>query len=234
MMHKDEMNKLINDALRDAPPAPDALRHNVMSAIHELEHAPKKQKFNIFKAAPALAFVAVLAIVIIVTRPMLSNDKAAYDISDNSMSTGSVNSGTGGAAFDTGTSPQMATFGDTGTYSIQGDESPPGTADDSDEEVEIFNETGLSPAEDSAVVNANIKIDGMMITPDNQNPSRVTYVVTGDLPAELDGLEYTVFTENYRIYENVPDFIIEQLLAGNAFITESPVDGAGNVIKWIP
>ena len=245
-MRENEINDLITDALHDAPSAPEALRHNVMSAVRELDYAPKRSKHTIFKTTSALACVVVIAVVIIVARPMLSNNKAfnaVFDSANSSMSSGSGDADTESATLDDGayenSAPQMAAadtsnFDDTGAFSITEAESALEEAVVEADDVGVRYNMGFSPAGAGVIDGANIKIEDTMDSPNDQASIGTTYIVTGELPEELAELGYTVFAENYRIYENVPDEIIALLLANNAFIMEAPVDGAGNVVKWTP
>ena len=245
-MRENEINDLITDALHDAPPAPEALRHNVMSAVYELDYVPKRSKRTIFKAASALACVVVIAVVVIVARPMLSNNKtfnAVFDSANSSMSSGfggadAENAALGDGANENG-APQMAaadtsTFDGTGAFSINEAESSLEETVVEADDAGIRYDMGFSPAGAGVIDGAKIKIEDTMDSPNDQASIGTTYIVTGELPEELAELGYTVFAENYRIYENVPDEIIALLLANNAFITEAPVDGTGNVVKWTP
>ena len=213
-MREDEMNKIITEALRDAPPAPEALRHNVMEAVRELEYAPEKSKNRILKSAPALACVAVFVVAVIAARPMLidnfSSSKQTNSVSDiMSMDNGGA---ADGDKIDTPMGVESAvTGGGPGLFSAPDTNAAPAenavSGDDSEPEYAI------ASMQDSVIIK---------------------YIITGELPEELDGLEYTLNSDNSRIYENVPDEIIAILLANNAFIAETPVDGIGNTIKWIP
>ncbi|NLB28862.1 MAG: hypothetical protein GX823_01330 [Clostridiales bacterium] len=61
------------------------------------------------------------------------------------------------------------------------------------------------------------------------------FIVTGEIPGELEGLEYTLNPDESRLYENVPDEIIEQLLIKyDASIAMVELEGLGNVVKWVP
>lgn len=199
-MREDEMNELISEALRDAPSAPEELRHNVMAAINELEYAPEKPKGNKCRIASALAGIAVIAVAIIAVSPLFSND-SAVNLTSYSSGTGA---GNGAVTMDS----TEADGGDI-NYSQQ----KPG---------EALPESGT--AKDEELENA---ISGSL-------DSGAAYTVTGELPEELDGLSYTAYPDESRIYENVPDEIIVLLLANNTHIIETPVDGSGNVVKWIP
>ena len=221
-MREDEMNKIVSGtlieehraALRDAPPAPEELRHNVMAAIHELEYAPLKRKSKIFKAVPALACVAVFAVVVVVARPMLQNSKSTNMSADNIMRSDSSFDGGGGSngSADTMNAGDAAGSIEPGTFSVQ--------------------EWEEAPPQEDAVARDDVNIEYALAS--DPDSAGATYVVTGEIPEELDELECIVNPDASRVYENVPDEIIELLLANNSYIAEAPVAGAGNVVKWMP
>lgn len=89
-MRDNEINELISEALRDAPKAPNELRHNVMATIAELEASPKRRKLSIFKAATAVAGVAVFAVVVIVGSSMKKDNNGIVQFSYSPASGGAA------------------------------------------------------------------------------------------------------------------------------------------------
>ena len=210
-MRTDELNEQISEALRDAPPAPEALRHNVMAAIQELEYTRAVPKNRLRKTVSALACVAVFAVVVIVARPILSNKSFDNAMSNN---TGSYSTSAESAPADAGGGTDYGSDTITGGF-----DAPVGPR------TFAMQEFALAPP---GSVDQEYAID------DSADSTGVSYVVSGDFPEELEELEYTANPDASRVYENVPDEIIELLLTNNTFITEAPVEGTGNVIKWTP
>ena len=73
-----------------------------------------------------------------------------------------------------------------------------------------------------------------IVTSDDTVAAGTAYYITGELPEELAGLEYTEDADGRFVYENVPDEIMALLLISVEGIKEESSDITGNIVKWIP
>lgn len=211
-MRENEINELINAALNDAPPAPDELRHNVMSAITELEYVPKRPKTGIFKTVSSIVGVAVFAVIVVVGSYIGSNDTAAPQL---------MSGGAGIPASMNMAPPDAEAMPEGGVkYYMNDDSDVPGFETDTRDQTDIVGEPATTALPEEAA----------------QKTAAIDYTVNGILPEELDGLPYSEDLDGSRTYENVPDDIIEMMLANNSNVyKEKPLyEIAGNVVRWEP
>ena len=234
IMHNEELEKLVNEALRESPPAPEALRRNVMASVRKLEHektAQTKPKRSVFKYTPLLAGAAAFVLIVVLAGPTVLRGFFSKS-ADNSMSGGTPQyamSSSNGSAEDrkTGFSGLDVSTGsaeiDAGGGSAY---TEPGDAENSVASGRIILPNDAPPA---------LYTDGVIDdTSGVLNAVGTTYTITGELPEELAEFAGAVDDDGSVIYTDIPDDIIELLLENHPTITAEPSEDSGITIKWLP
>ncbi|MDR0839197.1 MAG: hypothetical protein LBN99_06090 [Oscillospiraceae bacterium] len=225
------LDGLISASLRESVSAPQELRHNVMSAIADLDAQTSPQRRAIprfVRYAPALACVAIVCFIGVTflrnggaksAAPPQYGTSFDYTVSNGADSGGAV--------------PEIGSAGGSATGSLNKDmlAAPPAAAPmptPSPKPEENYSDTPMyaaAPADDSESPAASAETAAI---------AAEVIVATDELPDELRDMESVALDDGTYLFENVPHDTVEKLLKIGAVLSSGDLPEGTVSVLWTP